>query len=138
MKATSRPLDDVTVVSLEQAISAPLCTRHLADLGARVIKVERPGGGDFARAYDTRARGMSSHFVWTNRTKESLTLDLKQPEALAALLKLLASADVLLQNLAPGAAARRPRARRTRGRGSASGPRAPSRRASRRAPRQRG
>ena len=106
MKATSRPLDDVTVVSLEQAISAPLCTRHLADLGARVIKVERPGGGDFARAYDTRARGMSSHFVWTNRSKESLTLDLKQPEALAALMKLLVGADVLVQNLAPGAADR--------------------------------
>ena len=106
MTEALRPLDGITVVSLEQAISAPLCTRHLADLGARVIKVERPGGGDFARAYDTRARGMSSHFVWTNRSKESLTLDLKQPEALAVLLKLLSSADVLVQNLAPGAADR--------------------------------
>ena len=106
MKANLRPLDGVTVVSLEQAIAAPLCTRHLADLGARVIKVERPGSGDFARAYDTRVRGMSSHFVWTNRSKESLTLDLKQPGALEALQKLLARADVLVQNLAPGAADR--------------------------------
>ncbi len=106
MTEAMRPLDGITVVSLEQAISAPLCTRHLADLGARVIKVERPGSGDFARAYDTRARGMSSHFVWTNRSKESLTLDLKQPEALAVLLKLLSCADVLVQNLAPGAADR--------------------------------
>ncbi len=102
----TRPLDGITVVSLEHAIAAPFCTRQLADLGARVIKVERPGAGDFARAYDTRVNGESSHFVWTNRSKESLTLDLKHPQALAALHKLLASADVLVQNLAPGAAAR--------------------------------
>ncbi|MES2609540.1 MAG: CaiB/BaiF CoA-transferase family protein [Pseudomonadota bacterium] len=102
----TRPLDHITVVSLEHAIAAPFCTRQLADLGARVIKVERPGGGDFARDYDTRAQGMASHFVWVNRSKESLTLDLKQPEALAVLWELLASADVLVQNLAPGATAR--------------------------------
>jgi crotonobetainyl-CoA:carnitine CoA-transferase CaiB-like acyl-CoA transferase len=101
-----RPLDGITVVSLEHAIAAPFCTRQLADLGARVIKVERPGGGDFARAYDQRARGLSSHFVWVNRSKESLTLDLKQPAALQVLRELLARADVLVQNLAPGAAAR--------------------------------
>jgi crotonobetainyl-CoA:carnitine CoA-transferase CaiB-like acyl-CoA transferase len=101
-----RPLDGITVVSLEHAIAAPFCTRQLADLGARVIKVERPGGGDFARAYDTRVKGMASHFVWTNRSKESLTLDLKQPAALAVLEELVRSADVLVQNLAPGASAR--------------------------------
>ena len=104
--AQCRPLDHITVVSLEHAIAAPFCTRQLADLGARVIKVERPGGGDFARDYDERAQGMASHFVWVNRSKESLTLDLKQPQALAVLWELLASADVLVQNLAPGAAAR--------------------------------
>ena len=102
----TRPLDGITVVSLEHAIAAPFCTRQLADLGARVIKVERPGAGDFARAYDSRVRGQSSHFVWTNRSKESLALDLKQPDALAALKALIAKADVLVQNLAPGAAAR--------------------------------
>lgn len=102
----TRPLDHITVVSLEHAIAAPFCTRQLADLGARVIKVERPGGGDFARDYDTRAEGMASHFVWVNRSKESLTLDLKQPEALAVLWELLETADVLVQNLAPGATAR--------------------------------
>jgi itaconate CoA-transferase len=102
----TRPLDGITVVSLEHAIAAPFCTRQLADLGARVIKIERPGAGDFARAYDTRVRGQSSHFVWTNRSKESLTLDLKNPEAMAVLNSLLQSADVLVQNLAPGAAAR--------------------------------
>jgi len=102
----TRPLDGITVVSLEHAIAAPFCTRQLADLGARVIKVERPGAGDFARAYDSRVNGQASHFVWTNRSKESLTLDLKQPEALAALKELLGQADVLVQNLAPGAAAR--------------------------------
>ncbi len=102
----TRPLDGITVVSLEHAIAAPFCTRQLADLGARVIKIERPGVGDFARAYDTRVQGQSSHFVWTNRSKESLTLDLKHPQALSALMKLLARADVLVQNLAPGAAAR--------------------------------
>lgn len=102
----TRPLDGITVVSLEHAIAAPFCTRQLADLGARVIKVERPGVGDFARAYDTRVNGESSHFVWTNRSKESLTLDLKNPQALDALMRLLECADVLVQNLAPGAAAR--------------------------------
>lgn len=101
-----RPLDGITVVSLEHAIAAPFCTRQLADLGARVIKVERPGAGDFARAYDSRVKGQASHFVWTNRSKESLTLDLKQADALAAFKQLLAKADVLVQNLAPGAAAR--------------------------------
>lgn len=102
----TRPLDGITVVSLEHAIAAPFCTRQLADLGARVIKVERPGVGDFARAYDSRVKGLASHFVWTNRSKESLTLDLKQPAALDVLKELLAKADVLVQNLAPGAAAR--------------------------------
>jgi itaconate CoA-transferase len=101
-----RPLDGTLVVSLEHAIAAPFCTRQLADLGARVIKIERPGGGDFARAYDGRVRGLSSHFVWVNRSKESLTLDLKQPVAQAVLRALIARADVLVQNLAPGAAAR--------------------------------
>ncbi len=100
------PLDGITVVSLEHAIAAPFATRQLADLGARVIKIERPGVGDFARAYDERVHGMASHFVWVNRGKESLTLDLKEPEALDVLMKLVAQADVLVQNLAPGAAAR--------------------------------
>ncbi|MBT9464207.1 CaiB/BaiF CoA-transferase family protein [Hydrogenophaga sp.] len=102
----TRPLDGITVVSLEHAVAAPFCTRQLADLGARVIKVERPGTGDFARAYDTRVQGQSSHFVWINRSKESLTLDLKQAGAMAVLGELLDQADVLVQNLAPGAAAR--------------------------------
>jgi itaconate CoA-transferase len=102
----TRPLDGITVVSLEHAIAAPFCTRQLADLGARVIKIERPGAGDFARAYDQRVAGEASHFVWVNRSKESLTLDLKQPAALAVLRELIAGADVLVQNLAPGAAAR--------------------------------
>ncbi|SEF30044.1 CaiB/BaiF CoA-transferase family protein [Variovorax sp. NFACC27] len=102
----TRPLDGITVISLEHAIAAPFCTRQLADLGARVIKVERPEVGDFARAYDARVGGEASHFVWVNRSKESLTLDLKQPAALAVLQELLADADVLVQNLAPGAAAR--------------------------------
>jgi itaconate CoA-transferase len=101
-----RPLDGITVITLEHAIAAPFCTRQLADLGARVIKVERPGVGDFARAYDQRARGLASHFVWTNRSKESLTLDVKHDEAGSILEKLLDGADVLVQNLAPGAAAR--------------------------------
>ncbi|MBF0674494.1 CaiB/BaiF CoA-transferase family protein [Pseudomonas sp.] len=101
-----RPLDGITVVSLEHAIAAPFCTRQLADLGARVIKVERPGSGDFARGYDERVDGLASHFVWTNRSKESLTLDLKQAEAMGVLEHVLAKADVLVQNLAPGAAAR--------------------------------
>lgn len=102
----SRPLDGITVVSLEHAIAAPFCTRQLADMGARVIKIERPGSGDFARGYDERVRGLSSHFVWTNRSKESLTLDLKREEAGDVMQRLLESADVLVQNLAPGAAAR--------------------------------
>lgn len=106
MSGMTRPLDGITVISLEHAIAAPFCTRQLADLGARVIKVERPGDGDFARAYDQRVRGQASHFVWVNRSKESLTLDLKQPAAMAVLRELLATADVLVQNLAPGATAR--------------------------------
>jgi itaconate CoA-transferase len=102
-----RPLRGVTVVALEHAIAAPFATRQLADLGARVIKVERPGSGDFARAYDARVRGLSSHFVWTNRSKESLTLDLQQPSAAALLHRLvMEKADIVVQNLAPGAAAR--------------------------------
>jgi itaconate CoA-transferase len=101
-----RPLDGITVIALEHAIAAPYCTRQLADLGARVIKIERPGAGDFARDYDERVRGMASHFVWTNRSKESVELDLKRPEAREVLRRLLAKADVLVQNLAPGAAAR--------------------------------
>jgi crotonobetainyl-CoA:carnitine CoA-transferase CaiB-like acyl-CoA transferase len=101
-----RPLDGTTVVSLEHAVAAPFCTRQLADLGARVIKVERPGSGDFARGYDQRVQGQSSHFTWVNRSKQSLALDLKQDEAMQALLQLLEGADVLVQNLAPGAAAR--------------------------------
>ncbi|HUD33926.1 MAG TPA: CaiB/BaiF CoA-transferase family protein, partial [Variovorax sp.] len=102
----TRPLDGITVVTLEHAIAAPFCTRQLADLGARVVKVERPGTGDFARAYDERVQGLASHFVWTNRSKESLTLDVKQPVAQEVLAQLLEKADVLVQNLAPGAAAR--------------------------------
>lgn len=99
-------LEGITVVTLEHAIAAPFCTRQLADLGARVIKIERPGVGDFARAYDTRVRGQASHFVWTNRSKESLSLDLKHPQAAEVLARLLKTADVLVQNLAPGAATR--------------------------------
>jgi crotonobetainyl-CoA:carnitine CoA-transferase CaiB-like acyl-CoA transferase len=102
-----RPLAGITVVTLEHAIAAPFATRQLADLGARVIKVERPGVGDFARGYDERVRGLASHFVWTNRSKESLTLDVKHPEAQKILRRLiLEEADVVVQNLAPGAAAR--------------------------------
>ncbi|MGH3414523.1 MAG: CaiB/BaiF CoA transferase family protein [Marmoricola sp.] len=100
------PLEGITVVSLEQAVAAPLATRHLADLGARVIKVERVDGGDFARAYDHAVRGLASHFVWLNRGKESLAVDLKQAEGRAVLERLLDECDVLVQNLAPGAAAR--------------------------------
>jgi len=99
----TRPLQGITVIALEQAVSAPLATRHLADLGARVIKIERPEVGDFARAYDTTVRGLSSHFVWANRSKESLTLDLKQLQAKQILDRLLVKADVFIQNLAPGA-----------------------------------
>ncbi|KAG9769656.1 hypothetical protein KCU88_g6825, partial [Aureobasidium melanogenum] len=104
--STPRPLDGITVVSIEQAIAAPFCTRQLADQGARVIKIERPEVGDFARDYDTRVNGLASHFVWTNRSKESLALDLKAPRDLEILKKLLGRADVLVQNLAPGATAR--------------------------------
>ncbi|MGE5117612.1 MAG: CaiB/BaiF CoA transferase family protein [Betaproteobacteria bacterium] len=100
------PLQGLTVVTLEHAIAAPFATRQLADLGARVIKIERPGVGDFARAYDERVKGLASHFVWTNRGKESVTLDVKHAAAAPILQRLLARADVLVQNLAPGAAAR--------------------------------
>jgi len=97
------PLADVTVVSVEQAVAGPFATRQLADLGARVIKIERPGSGDFARDYDRAVRGMSSHFVWLNRSKESLTLDIKAAQGREILGKLINNADVLLSNLAPGA-----------------------------------
>jgi crotonobetainyl-CoA:carnitine CoA-transferase CaiB-like acyl-CoA transferase len=103
---TALPLDGITVVSLEQAVAAPFATRQLADLGARVIKVERPGTGDFARGYDESVRGLSSYFVWLNRSKESLTLDLKSPQGSAVLAELVSRADVFVQNLAPGAAER--------------------------------
>ncbi|MFF7708842.1 CoA transferase [Pseudomonas sp. NPDC007930] len=106
MTDAPRPLDGITVISLEHAIAAPFCTRQLADLGARVVKIERPGSGDFARGYDTRVNGLASHFVWTNRSKHSLTLDLKHAAAGGILHGLLGEADVLVQNLAPGAAAR--------------------------------
>ena len=98
-----RPLDNITVVSIEQALAAPYCTRHLADLGARVIKIERPGVGDFARDYDDRVHGLASYFVWANRSKESLTLDVKHERATEILNRLISRADVLVQNLAPGA-----------------------------------
>ena len=101
-----RPLDGVTVLTLEHAVAAPFATRQLADLGARVIKIERPGEGDFARRYDQRVKGQASYFVWINRSKESMTLDVKHRQARAILERLLAKADVLVQNLAPGAAAR--------------------------------
>src|SRR5689334_9307275 len=101
-----RPLEGVTVVALEHVIAGPFCTRQLADLGARIIKIERPGVGDPSRAYDERVRGLASHFVWTNRSKESITLDLKHEEAREIVRKLLRNADVLVQNLAPGSAAR--------------------------------
>ena len=100
------PLNGITVVALEQAVAAPFATRQLADLGARVIKIERPGGGDFARGYDATVRGLSSYFVWLNRSKQSLTLDLKRPEAADVMSRLLSRADVFVQNLAPGAAGR--------------------------------
>ena len=102
-----QPLKGLTVVTLEHAIAAPFATRQLADLGARVIKIERPGSGDFARGYDERVRGLASHFVWTNRSKESLTLDVKHPQAAALLQRLIVEkTDVVVQNLVPGAAAR--------------------------------
>ncbi len=100
------PLQGLTVLAVEQAVAAPFASRQLADLGARVIKVERPGAGDFARGYDTTVNGLSSHFVWLNRSKESLTLDLKRPEAAGVLRQLVARADVFLHNLAPGAMGR--------------------------------
>jgi len=100
------PLTGVTVVGIEQAVAAPFATRQLADLGARVIKIERPDGGDFARGYDSVARGLSAHFVWLNRSKESLTLDLKQPAARDALLALARGADALVYNIRPQAMAR--------------------------------
>ena len=101
-----RPLEGITVVALEQVIAGPFATRQLAELGARVIKIERPAGGDSARAYDTTVKGLSSHFVWVNRSKESLTLDAKQPRAKEILARLLERADVFLHNLAPGAVER--------------------------------
>ena len=101
-----RPLDGITVVGLEQVIAGPFCTRQLAELGARVIKIERPGGGDAARGYDRTVQGLSSHFVWVNRSKESLALDVKHPDAKEVLLRLVSKADVFVQNLAPGAAER--------------------------------
>jgi itaconate CoA-transferase len=100
------PLEGITIISIEQAVAAPFATRQLADLGARVVKIERPGVGDFARAYDETVRGMASHFVWLNRSKESLTLDLKHPEARQIIHQLLEDADVFIQNLAPGATER--------------------------------
>lgn len=100
------PLDGIVVVALEQAVSAPFATRQLADLGARVIKIERPQTGDFARQYDETVHGMAASFVWLNRSKESLTLNLKHPQAAEIMSRLLQRADVFLQNLAPGAAAR--------------------------------
>lgn len=103
---TTLPLSGILVVALEQAIAGPFCTRQLADLGARVIKIERPSRGDFNRDHDARVKGLCSHFVWTNRSKESLALDLKMPKDLAALKQLLAKADVMVQNLAPGATER--------------------------------
>ncbi|AGK76220.1 CaiB/BaiF CoA transferase family protein [Streptomyces microflavus] len=106
MSTQPLPLDGITVVAVEQAVAAPFATRQLADLGARVIKVERPDGGDFARGYDTAARGLASHFVWCNRGKESLAVDLKDPRGLAVVRELVAGADVFVQNLAQGAAAR--------------------------------
>jgi len=100
------PLDGITVVSVEQAVSAPFCTRQLADYGARVIKIERPGEGDFARQYDRAVNWLSSYFVWLNRSKESVTLDVAQPAGREVIDRLLGRADVFVQNLGPGAATR--------------------------------
>lgn len=105
-QTTSLPLSGTLVISLEQAIAAPLCTRYLADQGARILKIERPLTGDFNRHHDSRVNGLCSHFVWTNRSKESLALDLKDPKDLKILKKLISKADVFVQNLAPGAAER--------------------------------
>src|ERR1700746_4104919 len=102
----SAPLAGITVVALEQAVSAPMCTRVLADFGARVIKIENPNGGDFARDYDTVVNGMAAHFVWAKRGKESVTLNLKSPEGMEVLHRLLDGADAFVSNLAPGATAR--------------------------------
>ena len=101
-----RPLDGITVVAIEQAVAAPFATRQLADLGARVIKIERPGEGDFARHYDETVNGLSSYFVWLNRSKESITIDLQSPDGTDVCHRLLAKADVFVQNLGPGAARR--------------------------------
>ena len=101
-----RPLEGITVVALEQVIAGPFCTRHLAEMGARVIKIERPGIGDASRAMDTAVKGLSSHFAWVNRSKESLALDVKRAEAKEVLHRLISKADVFVQNLAPGAAER--------------------------------
>src|SRR6202162_6466940 len=100
------PLACITVVALEQAVSAPMCTRTLVDFGARVIKIENPQGGDFARHYDDVVNGLAAHFVWVNRGKESVTLDVKSPDGIALLHRLLDRADVLVSNLAPGSTAR--------------------------------
>src|SRR5688572_15051668 len=100
------PLQGMLVVAVEQAIAAPFATRQLADLGARVIKIERPGVGDFARGYDSTVKGLASHFVWVNRSKESLTLDLKRPEAADVLRRLVSRCDVFIHNLVPGAMSR--------------------------------
>ena len=104
--SSTLPLSGTLVIALEQAIAGPFCTRQLADQGARVIKIERPGRGDFNRDHDSRVKGLCSHFVWTNRSKESLALDLKDPKDIAVLKQLLAKADVMVQNLAPGATER--------------------------------
>ncbi|MEV4948495.1 CaiB/BaiF CoA-transferase family protein [Streptomyces sp. NPDC053755] len=106
MSTQPLPLEGITVVAVEQAVAAPFATRQLADLGARVVKIERPDGGDFARGYDTAARGLASHFVWCNRGKESVAIDLKEPRGIALVRRLVAGADVFVQNLAQGAAAR--------------------------------
>ena len=103
MPDATGPLSGITVLALEQALAGPLCTRHLGDMGARVIKIERPGGGDFARTYDSAVHGLSSYFVWVNRGKESVSLDLKHPDAQPVLHELIEQADVVVQNLAPGA-----------------------------------
>ncbi|MFN0313443.1 MAG: CaiB/BaiF CoA transferase family protein, partial [Burkholderiales bacterium] len=100
------PLSGLTVITLEQAVAAPYCSRQLADQGARVIKIERPEVGDFARGYDQKVLGQSGYFLWLNRNKESLSLDVKKTEAKQILAKLIAKADVFIQNLAPGAAKR--------------------------------
>ena len=97
----SAPLDGLTILSFEHAIAGPLCTRQLAELGARVIKIERRSSGDFARNYDDRVKGQSSHFIWTNRSKQSLTLNIKHKDSSEILKRLLKKADVLVQNLAP-------------------------------------